>query len=115
MAKVYIKLNPEGFASLNQENKESFPEVKYTYSLNQYQPFGEDIWYEVKLPNETQKEEIISNFKGVETTGSLLNGAVSPDGKIKGGAYVQETDSKGVVSTKFLETNKIKAKHKVLV
>ena len=127
---IFIKFNKDEFNKLNIINKEHhendfsnvfneekvIPSFLYPYELIQYQPFGENIWYEVKLLDPSQKEVLLSLVGGKQSTGKMIEGAISANGEINGnGSYVQEVNSEDMIITKFIKSEDIKSNHKVLI
>lgn len=123
---IFIKLDEKDFNDLNLFNLEKYkwmlkegetnPIFPYLYELNQYQPFGENRWYEIKILNKEQENEFISLFNGVKSNGKILDGTLSPTGEVNGnGSYVQELNSDNMVITKFVKSEDIKSNQKILI
>lgn len=113
----YLKLSSDEFNELNRLNtKQNLNDsFLYDYDLIQYQPFGENTWYEIKLKDINQKEEVLSLIGGEESTGRIINGTISPMGEVNGGSYVQEKNSDGMILTKFVKLENIKSNQEVLI
>ena len=113
----YLKLSSDEFNELNRLNiKEDINNsFLYEYELIQYQPFGENTWYEIKLKNIDQKTEILSLIGGEQSTGRIINGTISPAGEVNGGSYIQEKNSDGMILTKFVKLEDIKSNQEVLI